>query len=331
LYDPRLPISPLVTESGVQPLPLDLYRDTLTDTLRIGDPLQTRGLRPKYLERRKALLARGLGALDANDLAELGAVQWRLKDTDGALTALRLAEGRDPRNFWVLSNLGTVHQALGQLREASPCLATARDFFPSPWPGGPPATSPWFKQAEHYQLTLLSLRMREGADRPGSRTAATDVDALFRIRFVGPSGHYEAGKLADEERIKLPADAVAIVQQLLLWFPEDSRLYWLLGELYNAQGDLASADAIFEECVWSRRYDSPTLRDHRRLVKEALTALPKEAPPGEAPAPPKPVLLPETWQLWTVVLASGAVLLVLGYFQVRELLRRLRSPVPPSA
>jgi tetratricopeptide (TPR) repeat protein len=329
LYDPQQPTSPLVSESGIRALPFDLFRDALTDVLRIADPLQARGARAKYLERRSALLARSLGTLSPNELAELGLVQWRLRDADGALTALRLGGGRDPRNFWVQSNLGTVYQAMGQLREAAEYLETARTFFPDPWPGGPPGTGPWFKQAERYQAALLRLRLGEGAERTGGRTpAAADVDALFPVRFVGPTGQYEPGKLADDQQAKLPADAVAIVQQLLLWFPSDTRLLWLLGELYNARGDLSAADAVFEECVWSRRYDSVTLREHRRLVKAALAARPKESPPDQPP--PKPVILPDTWQLWTVGLIAGALFAVLGYFQVRELLRRRRSPVPPS-
>src|SRR5262249_19206810 len=161
-------------------------------------------------------------------------------------------------NFWVLTHLGTVHQGLGQLLEAAPYLETARDSFPEPWPGGSAAAGAWFKQAERYQLALLRSRLREGAGRPGMRPGPpTDVDARFPVHFVGPGGQYEAGTIAAAEKAKLPADAVAVVQQLLLWFPEDTRLLWLLGELYNANGDLDSASVAFEECVWTRRYDSP--------------------------------------------------------------------------
>jgi hypothetical protein len=67
------------------------------------------------------------------------------------------------------------------------------------------------------------------------------------VRFVGPDGKYQAGALAPEEAKKLPADAVDIVQQLLLWMPHDHRLYWLLGELYNARGEYATAYKIFDE------------------------------------------------------------------------------------
>jgi hypothetical protein len=149
------------------------------------------------------------------------------------------------------------------------------------------------------------------------------VDELFPVKFVGPGGQFEPGTIADAERAKLPADATAVVQQLLLWTPADTRLYWLLGELYNAKGDLAAADSIFEQCVWSRRYDNPALREHRRLVKEALAA---QAPP---PSPPAEDWKPTSRQLVLVGGVSGAVLLTLAYFQLRQLFRR-RRPAPPA-
>jgi tetratricopeptide (TPR) repeat protein len=330
LYDPRQPTSPLVGPQGVRPLPFELFRDELNGLLRISDPLQPAGPRQKALDRRSALLARGPDALAPNELAELAYIQYRLRSPDAALAALRQAYGRDRRNFWVLANLGTIYQGTGQLFEASPFLEEARDALPSPWPAGPPATGDWFKQVERQQLSLLRLRLREGAGRPGSRGGpVTEVDALFPVRFLGPTGNYEAGTLADAEKAKLPADAVPLVQQLLLWFPDDTRLYWLLGELYNAQGDLASAAAVFEECVWTRKFDSPTLREHRRVVKEALAALPPPtpAPDGEADRP-KERLLPDKFTLWVVGGVSGALLVALGWWQLRELRRRLRSPSP---
>jgi len=155
-----------------------------------------------------------------------------------------------------------------------------------------------------------------------------NVDELFPVKFIGPSGQYEAGKFAEAEKSKLPADAVAVVQQLLLWAPEDTRLYWLLGELYNARGDLTSADAIFEECVWSRRYNAEPLREHRLIVKEAIKA---QAPP---PPPPPEDWKPSTAKLVIVGVVAGLALLALAYYQARELFRvvfRSRSSAPPPA
>ena len=45
----------------------------------------------------------------------------------------------------------------------------------------------------------------------------------------------------------MPKDAILIVQQLLIWTPDDYRLYWLLGELLNAQGEPESAKVVFED------------------------------------------------------------------------------------
>jgi hypothetical protein len=103
------------------------------------------------------------------------------------------------------------------------------------------------------------------------------VDDLFDVRFVGDSGQYKAGNLAADQREKLPSDALAIVQQLLIWLPDDTRLYWLMGELLNAQGDLAGAYRVFDQCRGSRAFGAKQLQEHRQIVQEALA---KAAPSG---------------------------------------------------
>lgn len=327
-YDPHNPTSPLVKDTGVRPLQYDQLRDELNMLLAVGDPKKVPGPRGEWLKKRDQLLARGAGALSPNDAAALGAVQWRLRDADAALTTLRLANNRDPRNFWLLSNLGSVYQASGQFREASSALDAARDLFPEPWPAGPPSTGEWFKKVEGYQLKLVRLRLATEPSRPSGRPQpATDVDNLFGVRFTGPDGQYAAGKLNDPDQKNLPADAVAVVQQLLLWFPEDTRLLWLLGEVYNADGDVESAAKVLDDCVWVRNFRSPELREHRRVVQEAYDA--QKATAAAAEEPPKPVLLPSTWKVYAVGIAFGAVLLVLAYFQIAQLRRRRRGAIPP--
>ena len=72
----------------------------------------------------------------------------------------------------------------------------------------------------------------------------------------------------------------AIVQQLALWLPNDTRLYWLLAELLNADGQYKEAEKIMDECVGeSRKYDSVELKEHRRILK-SYTPPPPPAPPG---------------------------------------------------
>lgn len=96
------------------------------------------------------------------------------------------------------------------------------------------------------------------------------MDDLFGVRFVGPSGQFEPGKLAAAEQKKLATNAVAIVQQLALWLPNDTQLLWQLGELANAHGDIRTAADIFESCVGQFALSSRTLRQHRALVQETL-------------------------------------------------------------
>src|SRR5205085_1532510 len=88
------------------------------------------------------------------------------------------------------------------------------------------------------------------------------------VRFVNDAGQYEPGKLAALEKAKLPPDAVAITQQMLLWFPSDTRLYWLLGELYASENRLEEAQKIMDECVSeARQYGNrKLLLTHRAAV-----------------------------------------------------------------
>src|SRR5207244_12411947 len=84
---------------------------------------------------------------------------------------------------------------------------------------------PRWKPFEEAQLKLVRLRQKE----PKNTLA---IDDLFGIP-IGP-----------EARKKLPADDVAVVQQLAVWLPGDGRLLWLLAELADAHGDVRTAAAL---------------------------------------------------------------------------------------
>ncbi len=316
-YDPRQPTSPLVSDRGIAALPFPIFKDELDAIVRIGDPLLPSKKRDEALARRKSLLDRGIRTLTGDELAELGLLQHRLRESDNALQTLTFAMSRDPRNFWVFVHLGSLYQANGQYQDAPNYLATAPSFFPTPWPVQP-AAGAWFKACERMQLLLLRRRLREGYGRGGVRPPPpADVDDLFDgVRFTGPNGEYTAGAIDPAMKAKLPPDAIATVQQLLLWFPEDTRLFWLLGELYNADGDIDSASAIFSECVWGRRFNAPALSDHRRTLREAIDE--------RVPSQTHVTFLPEGKQLWMVVAGAGTLFALFGYWQVREVLRRFR-------
>ncbi len=151
-------------------------------------------------------------------------------------------------------------------------------------------------------LKLVKLRMAEAreeaalkAKKPPEKRPVEDElpDRIFDVNFVNDAGQYEPGKLAAAEKAKFPGgdftEALATVQQLVLWFPNDVRLYWLLGELYAARGDvergdLQAAKAIMDECVESGRFSNrKALMQHRDVVTKLANVEPVEEPPAALP------------------------------------------------
>jgi hypothetical protein len=129
-------------------------------------------------------------------------------------------------------------------------------------------TAQWYfyRTAERHQLRLLQLRQQEARLQPG-RPAET-ADALFgRVRFVGPGGEYQPGVIALDQFDALPVEyAVPVVTQLVLWLPFDDRLYWLLAELLNAQGEPDKALILMKDLSFGRRFNAPEFMEHRRVL-----------------------------------------------------------------
>ena len=187
--------------------------------------------------------------LSAEQTADLGALCLRLNLPAKAIDILRPAARQHPEHFRILSNLGTAWQLSGDLAGAERALIEAVKVAPPAW-----------KKFEEAQLKLVRLRLRD-AKNPAS------VDDLFGVVFTE--------KLPPAERKKLPADDVAIVQQLALWLPGDGRLLWLLGELAGAHGDVRMAANILEGCVSEFALAAPECRAHRKAYREAVDAIGK--------------------------------------------------------
>jgi len=204
------------------------------------------------------------GKLPADDWADLGALYVRLGEPVKAVAVLRDAQRAHANHFAIAANLGTAWHLTGELQQAALALQHAVQLAPGK-----------LQPAEEYHLKLVRLRLKQGA-----KTA--ELDDLFGIRYVGEKGEYAPGKLAEAERKKLPARAVAIAQQLGLWLPADGRLLWQLGELASAHGDVGSAAAMLDGCVVQFGMTSPELRRRRQLLREAADALAKADPKAKA-------------------------------------------------
>ncbi|MBY0528289.1 MAG: DUF3299 domain-containing protein [Gemmataceae bacterium] len=188
--------------------------------------------------------------LTADELADLGALYVRLGEVSKALETLRAAEREHTNHFRIAANLGTAWQLQGDLAQAALALQQAVKLAPGK-----------YQKAEEFQLKLVRLRQ--------AQRDAQALDDLFGVKYVSAKGDYQPGKLAEEQRKKMPTGAAAIVQQLALWLPADGPLLWQLAEIANAHGDLKTAAAIMDGCVTEFGMSSAELRRHRQLTRAA--------------------------------------------------------------
>jgi tetratricopeptide (TPR) repeat protein len=326
---------PGVDGSTIKPLSFGQFREYFTFyTVDILDPKSsTYKAIVGDRDRLRALAKRG--TLTTPDALDLSVALMRLREFDEAVQVLTPLVLRERSNFMLISNLASANQASGKYDRASEYLQQVLDVWPREWPGLSKSQLDWYHEVTKYQLRLVKKRYRESLQK--AATAKTAVDDLFEspqgaVQFKAEDGAYQAGKLAEAERKKLPPNALAIVQQLVLWFPDDTRLYWQLGELYNAEGDIAAAATILNECVWTRRDNAPLLQEHKKIVQ---LAVPKQsaavfedepAQPSKTPVADPNAYLPEKRQLVLVGGVAGTIILVLIFLQIREIrLRRQRQ------
>jgi tetratricopeptide (TPR) repeat protein len=233
----------------------------------------------------------------------------RLNRLDEAVNALvPLTRKRSP-DFRDLANLAHAHAARGEWAEAASQheLAAFEVGLPADLEGATPEQRTWLTtvEREYYRRWLVEHRKR--AARKGD-PVNEPVFPLF------PAGQ--------------PADAVAVVQQLLLWAPWDTALYWLLAELYAEAGRVREAAAILDQCVEGRQYSNrKALLARRAAVKARVRELPPEAEDeplieqATPPADPAAVLPSRRAAAIGAGVFGGFALLMLG-LQARRWLRR---------
>jgi hypothetical protein len=242
-------------------------------------PASPGSLRWRFERRAAELEAREKeGALSTLDRVDLGACYIRMGRYQDAI---RVLEAGDRKHFLVLANLASAYHSIDQLDRAIAYQRQALDAWPSVWAGWSALQLQWYRRVDRYYLTLLQLRYREQVRAGGRPVRVTTVDELFpKVRFVGPSGEYEAGALAQASRDEVPEDATVIALQLVFWLPFDDRLYWLLGELLNAGGQVQMAYEVLDELVFARRMDARELTRHRQVLRDSVQAFKAWGEPG---------------------------------------------------
>lgn len=229
-----------------------------------ASPRAASDLRREYRQRVERLenQRRG-GQFSPDDSADLGAFYLRLGEPQRALEVLRQAYQHHPRHFAIVANLGTAWQRLGNLEQAAVLLEQAVLLAPPRW-----------RRFEEYHLRLVRQRLSRG------KLVDVALDDLFGVRYAGADGFYDPGRLSAEQRQRLPEDALAIVQQLVLWLPDDAALVWQLAELAVVYGDYNTAGQLFDWLVTVARVSSSEVRTHRLAVRQRLAELANT--PGQA-------------------------------------------------
>ena len=333
LYQPDDPMAIPVGEGRPQPLPFGEFKRRLSVLLNAllepkkGEPDNPD--RKAFLDR---IAAREKKKLSAADTAALAADLLRVGRSDEALNRLEPRVRDRQQNYFVLSTLGTVHAARGSWDDAIN-YQTASQIdaeMPETVPGLTKPQRDWWAKLDrdvvphYYKLCRQTAKAHAGL-APAERDRLDKAEeplGLFPlpdrsqpnktpVRFVNDAGEYEPGVLAEAERAKLPPDAVPILQQLILWYPGDPRLYWLLAEVYAAEDNLDAALTILDECAASRQFaNRDVLMAHRSALREAIEA---RKPP---PPPPVPISMKTVW------IYFGAVGLVAVFAFVRAMMRR---------
>jgi tetratricopeptide (TPR) repeat protein len=295
--EPALSV-PVKPDGTGEPFPFDRFKIQLVRLTNQRNPglKDAQGKNPdrEHVLARVKPLRQQAKTLPTPELTALAADLLRLGNSDAgffvdeAINLLKPRTGERAPYYFVFTTLAQLHAARGEWAEAltnQQAIQFGDAVMPAEVKGLTKAQRDWQAKLDlGYVLHYYALHKREAEARPRPGPETEEPTPLFPlpvrdvphhpVRFVNNAGQYEPGTLAVAERDKLPPDAIAVVQQLLLWFPADTRLYWLLGELYAAEGKLEEAQKIFDECVSeARQYGNRKLLNaHRTALRPAAEA-----------------------------------------------------------
>jgi tetratricopeptide (TPR) repeat protein len=290
--------------------------------------------------------------LSVEERLTLGAAFLRLHRFADAVEVIQVIEAQSPqqrRNFLLLATLATAQQLNDNEKVAAGYSKRALKYWPERWSeltpeqrlsldvllGWSEQDFNWYRRAETYYKKLLDFRVAQG-DKKNRLDELFDSEGKSApIQLVGESGSYEPGKLRASERQKLPDDALRLVEQLLLWNPQDARLLWLFGELLNANGDPKSALDVFNR-IPNELNKYPELQEHKLILQPEAATQPRAAEPTVQNKEPPPATNPSTTspdspsnpppmnmaQALAVGFVIGMAVAFLLYWQVQEIRRR---------
>lgn len=353
-------------EFAIHPDYMGRYRPVLFALRSIGMP-EVQADNPL---RKRYLLQDALGGqaekLTIEQKLSYSAVLLRRKKYADAVSFLVPLTRRHPEVFFFDCHLAMAYHRSGELQRAVDTLQPVFDrAWPEDWDKLPPEVrefviqSGWneglykfYRDTEKLYLKLLRSRLSESRRAKGKDADFQSVDPLFGdekgpVRFVDAQGKFTPGEIAPAEKAKMPREAPDMVRQLLLWMPDDPRLYWLLGELYAAdfadsvgksdakskQTNLLAARKIFNELVQDFNVRSADLQERRHTLNELKTldedntledAERRLAQDADKKQQPQPIDadLPFPWRAFWVGMVSGFSVCIFFFWQVREWRRR---------
>ena len=309
----------IAPDGTAKPLPLNVFKLLLNERVAALNPI-TPEVQPGTADTPtfKGLVARRLkGAPKSPTRAEmvgLSADLLRMGRDREVIELLTPTIRDDNPDYRLLMHLALAHAALGDWNLALKRTGDARDCDPpTELAGTKPPQLQWMLKVDRTYTRPWMLAARQNAD-PKSRPSDPEVPRLFDMR---------------------PADAVAVVQQMVLWAPLDANLLWLLGSLHLEKGQFAEAFDILEQCR-ERKLTWPKFRVQHAAAEAGYAKLSKvdpfagiEGPTVDLPADPPnrglfDIVAPEQF---AIVLSGFAIaVLALLALQIRTLRRRRRRP-----
>ena len=275
--------------------------------------------------------------LRGDDLAAHSAALLRFNASQQALNLLD--RGRVGRSYPLKANRTHAFTVSGQWADAETNLPDDPETPPTPTAGTTEVQFLWQRKLDQtvYRRWLV-IRSADADPKIKPPVPELTPDLLFVTTDGQPIRYWQS----EVEAKKLPPDAVATVQQLLLWAPWDDRLLWSLAEVYFATGRIREAHSAYEMLASDagRKFQGPRLlgpqvsrvaAEYAKLPPEEF-ALPSDividtTPDPKPELPPRPLMFGLVDPV-TFYFASGlfiAVLLLMVALQVRAILRRRKS------